>query len=141
MTRATRIFSVATLTIISAPLLTAQPMVPPPPPPTPRVIVPAPAPLPVPVPGVRVNIGVPDSYVWDGYEYIGFIGGEYYYVGANNLWLPLVGDRLKRFHDWERNHHDWRTHAIRNERYRRDAHGLEHPWPAHDGDHHDHDSH
>ena len=24
-----------------------------------------------------VAVGVPDAYVWDGYEYVGFVGGQY----------------------------------------------------------------
>lgn len=101
-----------------------------------------PPPAVVPAPGVTVTMGVPDTYVWDGYEYVGLVGNQYYYLGAGDVWLPLAADRLVRFHDWERAHHDWRDHAIRNQLYRHDAQGHEHPWHEmdhHDTDHHDHD--
>ncbi|MGA2243738.1 MAG: hypothetical protein ABSH48_01965 [Verrucomicrobiota bacterium] len=89
---------------------------------------------PAPAPGITVNIGVPDTYAWDGYEYVGVIGDQYYYLGPGNVWLPMGADRLAHFHSWEKAHLDWRTHAIRNERYRLDAQGHAHPW-------HDHDDH
>jgi hypothetical protein len=124
-------------------MLTTQRIVrPPPPQPALQVILqtPTPVPLPgVPTPGVALNLGVPDSYVWDGSEYIGFIGDQYYYVAPGNVWLPLSGNHLNRFHDWEEDHPDWRAHAIRNERFRRDAQGKVHLWTTHDADHHDHD--
>jgi hypothetical protein len=81
-----------------------------------------------------VNIGVPDSYTWDGSEYVGVIGDQYYYLGPDHVWLPLNSDRLMRFHAWEKDHHDWRDHAIQNMKYRRDAQGHDHPW-------HDHNDH
>jgi hypothetical protein len=111
------------------------------PPVAPVVVAPAPA------PAVTVEIGVPDTYVWDGYEYVGVVGTQYYYLGAGSVWLPFDSVRLARFHDWERIHADWRDHAIRNENYRNDAHGHEVPLraPGHDdhlNDHsHDMDNH
>jgi len=54
---------------------------------------------------------------------------------------PSVLSVSIRVHDWERSHHEWRTTAIRNERYRRDAQGHEHPWRDHDSNRHDHDGH
>jgi hypothetical protein len=78
-------------------------------------------------------MGVPDAYAWDGYEYVGVVGGQYYYLGPGDVWLPLDSDRLVRWQGWAKAHGDWRDHAIRNERYRRDAHGQDHPW------HNDHD--
>jgi hypothetical protein len=77
---------------------------------------------------------VPDDYVWDGYENVGFIGGQYYYLGAGNVWIVADPYRLDRFHGWERGHPDWRNHAIRNDHYRRDSHG--HVQPRHDRDKH-----
>jgi hypothetical protein len=100
------ISSLATLTLIAAPLVIVQ--------------VPAPAP-----PAVTVVTAVPDTYVWDGIEFVGVVGPDYYYLGPGKVWLPFDSVRLTRFHDWERIHGDWRTHAIRNELYRRDAHGHE----------------
>lgn len=87
----------------------------------------------VPVPTVTVQTpavtvqAVPDSYVWDGTEYVGVIGSTYYYLGPGDVWITMDAPRLARFHDWEHGHPDWRTHAIRNEKYRRDAKGHEVP--------------
>lgn len=90
----------------------------------PVVIAPAPvvvAPAPVEV------VTVPDDYVWDGYEYVGIVGDQYYYLGPGDVWLVCDPIRLERFHGWEGGHPDWRTHAIRNDRYRNDSHGHYHP--------------
>ena len=73
---------------------------------------------------------VPDSYAWDGYEYVGLVGDQYYYLGPGNVWLFCEPFRLDRFHGWERGHADWRDHAIRNDRYRTDRNG--HVQPRHD---------
>jgi len=87
-------------------------------------------------PPVAVEVDVvPDDYVWDGYEYVGIVGGQYYYLGPGNVWLVCDSIRLERFHGWEKGHPDWRTHAVRNDRYRNDSHG--HYQPRHDD--HDHD--
>lgn len=95
-------------------------------------------------PAVTVAVGVyPDYYVWDGYEYVGVVGGQYYYLGPGRVWLHCEPWRLERFHGWERYHSDWHTHAIHNEHYRGDAQGHEHPsHEDHSQDHnrgHDHD--
>ena len=65
-------------------------------------------------PVAEVSVGVPDSYVWDGYEYVGLVGGTYYYLGPGGTWLVCDDFRLGRFHGWERGHPDWRRHAVRN---------------------------
>jgi hypothetical protein len=101
-----------------------------------QITVPAPV-IVAPAPAVTVQT-VPDSYVWDGTENVGIVGSQYYYLGPGNVWLTLDGPRVTRFHEWERGHADWRTHAIRNDRFRRDAHG--HEVPFHDN-HDTHDSH
>src|SRR5580692_7972562 len=75
---------------------------------------------------------VPDSYVWDGYEYVGLVGDQYFYLGPGNVWLVCDSFRLDSFHGWERGHSDWRDHAIRNDHYRNDSHGHFHP--RHDRD-------
>jgi len=69
----------------------------------------------VPEPAVSVEVGVPATYVWDGGEYVGFVGGQYMYLGAGGAWLVCDSYRLDRFHGWERGHPDWRRTAIRNE--------------------------
>lgn len=100
--------------------------------PAPVVTVQVPAPAP---PAVTVDIAVPDTYIWDGVEYVGVVGGQYYYLGPGDVWLSLDADRLARWHDWEKIHADWRDHAIRNDLYRHDAHG--HVVPRHDDVSHD----
>ena len=96
-----------------------------------------------PPPAVEVGVVVPDDYFWDGYEYVGFVGGQYYYLGPGNVWRLCEPFRVARFHEWERVHPDWRVRAIRNDRYRRGA--YRHEPPRHeqpDRDHrHDHDDH
>jgi hypothetical protein len=81
-------------------------------------------------PVVEAPVMVPESYVWDGYEYVGFVGGQYFYLGPGNVWLVCEPFRLERFQGWERGHPDWRDHAIRNDRFRADRNG--HIQPRHD---------
>jgi hypothetical protein len=88
-----------------------------------RVVVGVPPPVVV-EPG---PVLVPDDYVWDGYEYVGVVGGVYFYLGPGNVWVRCEPWRLERFHGWEREHPDWHAHAIRNERYRTDSHGHYQP--------------
>jgi len=89
--------------------------------PAPVIAIPAPV-IAVPAPAVTVQT-VPDSYVWDGTEYVGMVGSAYFYVGPGDVWLPLDGPRMARFHDWQGSHRDWRDHMVRNEKYRHDAKG------------------
>lgn len=108
--------TLATLTLIAGPGI--------------GVVVQVPAPVvtvqvPVPAPAVTVETTVPDTYIWDGNEYVGVVGTQYFYLGAGDVWMPFDSVRVARFHDWEKLHADWRDHAIRNERYRHDAHGHE----------------
>jgi len=71
---------------------------------------------------------VPDSYVIVDGEYMGLVGDQYFYLGVGGVWLVADPIRVERFHGWERDHPDWREHdAIRNDRFRRDAHGREQP--------------
>lgn len=93
-------------------------------PPPPVVVAPAPV---VVAPAVAVDapVLVPETYVWDGYENVGFVNGVYVYLGPGDVWVNFEPWRLDRFHGWERDHPDWRDHAIRNDRFRRDAHGRE----------------
>ena len=94
------------------------------------VIIAAPQPVyyaPPPPPVVVAPVMIPDSYVWDGYEYVGVVGGQYYYLGPDNFWLVCEPFRLERFHAWEGGHPDWRSHAVRNDRFRSDRAGHVHP--------------
>jgi hypothetical protein len=70
---------------------------------------------------------VPDTYVWDGDEFVGVVGDQYFYLGPGDVWLVCEPFRLERFHGWERGHADWREHAIRNDRFRKDARGHVQP--------------
>ena len=72
---------------------------------------------------VEDPVMVPETYVWDGQEEVGFVGGQYFYLGAGNVWLVAGPDRLAYFHGWERGHPDWRDHAVRNDHYRKDSRG------------------
>jgi hypothetical protein len=69
----------------------------------------------VPPPQVVVTVGMPESYVWDGVEYVGVVGDQYMYLGPGNVWLVCDPVRLGRFHGWEGGHPDWRRSAVRNE--------------------------
>jgi hypothetical protein len=133
-----RCFTAATLTFLAAQPVGADPPTTPPPPiaapPPPPVRMETPAPPP---PSVTVQVGVPDYYVWDGYEYVGVIGSQYYYLAPGDVWAPIPSERRERFEHWEHNHHDWQEHAIRNERYRHDMRGHEYPWSER-GEHHEH---
>jgi hypothetical protein len=130
--------SLAALSVVAGPpVMTVQVPAPPP------VVVVAPAPPAVvvqaPAPSVTVEMAVPDVYVWDGVEFVGVVGTQYYYLGPDKLWLPFDAVRVTRFHEWEKAHADWRVNAIRNDLYRRDAHG--HEFPRHDDKDRDHASH
>lgn len=100
----------------------------------PTVVVTAPAPPVVVAPPVAVEV-VPDSYAWDGDEYVGVVGDQYYYLGPGNVWMVMDAPRLGRFHTWEHAHADWRDHAVHNVKYRN--HAPAHVQPAHVDDHHD----
>ena len=86
----------------------------------------APVVVATPPPAVEVAppvVEVPESYVWDGVEFVGVVGGAYFYLGPGDFWLACDPVHLERFRGWERYHSDWRAHAIRNDRFRNDAHG------------------
>jgi len=93
----------------------------------PAVVV-APPTVVVAPPAVVVEpVMVPEAYTWDGVEYVGLVGDQYFYLGPGQVWLAAGPDRLERFHGWERGHSDWRNHATRNDRFRKDAHGHVQP--------------
>jgi len=74
----------------------------------------APARVYVPPPQAVVTVGMPESYVWDGVEYVGVVGDQYMYLGPGGVWLVCDPVRLGRFHGWEGGHPDWRRTAVRN---------------------------
>jgi len=95
-------------------------------------VAPRPAVYVAPPPEVYVGpVMVPDYYAWDGYEYVGYVGDQYYYLGPGNVWLYCEPFRVERFHHWEGGHGDWRNHATRNDHYRTDRNG--HVQPRRDG--------
>ena len=112
----------------------------------PIVIAPPPPVVEAPPPPVATVDVVPDSYVWDGYEYVGVVGDQYYYLGPGNVWLFCDPVRLDHFHAYIGIHPDWRVHMTVNARFRNDSHGHFHPAPrpeerkdkdhGHDEDHH-----
>jgi hypothetical protein len=117
----TGVSGLAAWTLMSGPVVTVQ--------------VPAPV-VTVQTPAVAVMVGpVPETYVWDGYEYVGMVGSQYYYLAPGNVWVVCDAPRMARWHDWEKGHADWHTHATRNENYRHDAQG--HYVPLHDDHGHD----
>lgn len=78
-------------------------------------------------------VEVPDYYVWDGAEYVGWVGGAYFYLGPGNVWLACPPVVLDRWNVYIGAHPDFRAHAVFNDRFRSDAHGRFHPAPAHAG--------
>jgi hypothetical protein len=66
-----------------------------------------------------LTVMIPETYVYDGVEYVGFVGERCYYLGPDHVWLVADRERLMRFRGYERVHPDWRTHATRNELYRK----------------------
>ncbi len=100
--------------VVEPPRVAFRPVVvaPEPPPPPPAVVV-APAPA----------VYVPDSYFWDGTEYVGVVGDQYYYLGSGNVWLVCEPWRLDRVHVWIHGHPDWHSHLVVNERFRTDRFG------------------
>jgi hypothetical protein len=99
----------------------------------PQLVVAAPPVYVAPPAVVEEPFMVPDDYVMVDGEYMGLVGGQYFYLGAGGVWLVCDQARLERFHGWERGHPDWRAHAIRNDRFRKDARGQ--AAPRHDDRH------
>lgn len=69
-------------------------------------------------PAATVAPVVPESYVWDGNEYVGVVGDNYYYLGPGNVWMTMDKQQMRRFEKWEHNHKDWRAHETHNVKYR-----------------------
>lgn len=84
------------------------------------VVVVGPAPVEV---AYSEPVMVPETYVWDGYENVGLVGGQYFYLGPGNIWVTCEPYRLERFHGWEGDHRDWQEHAVHNDRFRNDRDG------------------
>lgn len=85
---------------------------------TPAATVAAPAPA----AGLMVG-AVPDKYAWDGSEYVGCIGSQYYYLNQRKYWVPMDRQHQTHFQSWQKSHADWQGHAVLNVNYRHDANG------------------
>jgi len=68
--------------------------------------------------GQVVNMQVPSSYVWDGRQFVGAVGNQFYYLGPGNVWIPMDRGRMSNFRAWERANPHWRAWATPNVRYR-----------------------
>lgn len=49
----------------------------------------------------------PTTAVWDGWEYVGQVGGRVYYQGPNNTWLAMDQRHQQRFEEFRRNNPNW----------------------------------
>lgn len=89
---------------------------------------------------VSVGAVVPDYYCWDGYEYVGWVGDRYYYLGPGQVWMTCDPVRVRRFEAWASVHPQWRAQATVNVRFHADA--AEHSHPVHQAsDRNDHEHH
>jgi hypothetical protein len=108
----------------------------------PTVVITAPAP-----PPVTPVVIVPDTYIYDGDEYVGVVGGQYYYLGPGGAWVVMDPVRLHRFQVYVHAHPDWNSHMVHNVKYRGPvpAHAApmhdSHVSPAAHDDRYDHDDH
>ena len=67
---------------------------------------------------VSVNVFyIPESYIWDGNEYVGWVGDRYVYYNGNR-WYACGPEQMARFHEYGRSHPDWRSRSYRYERDR-----------------------
>jgi hypothetical protein len=82
---------------------------------------------PPPPPHVAVIGFVPDYCFWDGYEYVGWYGDQYYYWGPGRVWLICDPVRVQRVTVFINAHPDWSKRARPNLQYPVDASG--HPQP------------
>ncbi|HTV42140.1 MAG TPA: hypothetical protein VMF08_16335 [Candidatus Sulfotelmatobacter sp.] len=55
----------------------------------------------------QVAPAVPKTAEWDGWEYVGEVGGRVYYQGPNNTWLAMDKAHQQRFEQWRRNNPNW----------------------------------
>ena len=73
---------------------------------------------PWPASGQVASMQVPSSYVWDGRQFVGAVGNQFYYLGPGNVWVPMDRARMNNFRAWERANPHWRSWATPNVRYR-----------------------
>lgn len=66
---------------------------------------------PPPPPGVAVIGFVPDYCFWDGYEYVGWYGDQYYYWGPRRVWIICDPVRVEHVSVWMKTHPNQRIPA------------------------------
>jgi len=101
----------------------------------PTVVIQPPPPPVVVTPAAPMVVVAPDDYVWDGYEYVGVVDGQYYYLGPSDTWIVCDPVRMQHFQIYERDHPDWRSHMTHNVKYRNTDRGYynhQQPQPMHD---------
>lgn len=55
----------------------------------------------------QVAPAVPKTAEWDGWEYVGQVGGRVYYQGPNNTWLAMDQRHQQHFEEFRRNNPNW----------------------------------
>ncbi len=66
---------------------------------------------PPPPPNVAVVGFLPDYCFWDGYEYIGWVGTDYYYWSPRHVWVISDPVRVQRANVWMKAHPEWASHV------------------------------
>ncbi|HZI32723.1 MAG TPA: hypothetical protein VFF11_10295 [Candidatus Binatia bacterium] len=84
---------------------------------------------PPPPPRVAVVGFVPDDCFWDGYEYVGWYGDQYYYWGPEHVWIICDPVRVQRVNVWISDHPHWRTQARPSVQYQVKVAEQPHPSP------------
>ena len=82
---------------------------------------------PSPPPRVAVVGFVPDYCFWDGYEYVGWYGDDYYYWGPHRTWIICDPIRVQHVKVYVQDHPNWGTRVRPNVQYPVDANGHPHP--------------
>jgi hypothetical protein len=68
----------------------------------------------------------PETYIWDGFEYIGIVGDQYVYLAPGNVWMIAEPYRMSRINRYRDSHPDWREHSTRNTHFRDEHIGSDH---------------
>ena len=58
-----------------------------------------------------IPVHAPESYVWDGSEYVGLYGDQHVYWNSGT-WDVCGAVMLERIHGWETDHPAWRSEAV-----------------------------
>lgn len=99
-------------------------------------ITPTVAVIPPPVVVAPTPVAFPPNYWWDGFQFVGMVGNQVYYLGPGNVWTPMDPVHLGHWQTWQRTNPNWRNRSIPNTRYRtmarpgaRGRTGTVHPQP------------